>query len=944
MSGNRRSVPVALALALVGAGVLVPLSAGPAAADPNPVITVTTAADVVDGGDGLLSLREAVDLANATAGADTIALAPDVSYPLTICDGSFLTEDANVSGDLDATDVAGLSIVTDSVDPNKTAEIVQTCPSRSAERIIQSVAAPLTLSHLVIRGGWAGKGAAIYSTGALTLDRDYVAGNHGDGSNFSAAVDVDGGSASVADSIITGTVAAMGLAIEGSDLTATASITGSTISDNSLPHGSSGGVVDARGGQVPASTPLVLSNSTITRNSTGLTYPPAAGGLLAGYSGATVTGSTISDNVGFQGGGVRSGGTLAMSSSTIRGNRAVIGAGISADQVALDGVTVVANTASIMGGGLAAGGTISRSIISANRASFGGGIGVDGADVPGLSLTVNDSTIAGNIARQGGGIGSANSASTPQDLAPVSLAHDTIVDNVATLLDQGNDLAVGTGTPIPGTFTLGATALGSATAGGVDCALPPGVVASLGSNASLDASCGLGTDPSDQGGAGDLGLVAQGGVPGPPEPTIADHYTPAFGSPLRDAIPPASPLCTGTDQIGNPRPATPSSNCDIGSIEAQGPVYADSGTFVSLRPARVLDTRSGVGNVPTLHGGLPERLTVAGAGGVPLGASAVVLNLTATNVSVPTFVTAFPGDVVSPPVASNLNVVPGQTVPNLVTVKVGKDGKIAFAIGAGSVDLVGDVVGYYQESFPPQSSLSAVSPTRVLDTRPGSGHLGFPTLGSGQVSSLVIPGAPAGATSAVLNVTVTNPTASGFATVFPTAGPPNSPPGASNLNFVAHQTVANLVIAKLGVGGSVSFFNSFGSTDLVVDVVGWYTTAGTLAFTSVNPVRLLDSREPGAPITRMAPGNHRDLLVANGVTVPADAKAVLVNVTAVNPGAPGYLTVYPTGPAPNPPPLASNLNFTKGAIVPNLVVATLSANGKLSIYNGSTGGSVDVIV
>jgi len=293
---------------------------------------------------------------------------------------------------------------------------------------------------------------------------------------------------------------------------------------------------------------------------------------------------------------------------------------------------------------------------------------------------------------------------------------------------------------------------------------------------------------------------------------------------------------------------------------------------------------------------------------------------------------------------------PKSVVVRLMTVdpgrrsKVGKDGKIAFAIGAGSVDLVGDVVGYYQESFPPQSSLTAVSPTRVLDTRPGSGHLGFPTLGSGQVSSLVIPGAPAGATSAVLNVTVTNPTASGFATVFPTAGPPNSPPGASNLNFVAHQTVANLVIAKLGVGGSVSFFNSFGSTDLVVDVVGWYTTAGTLAFTSVNPVRLLDSREPGAPITRMAPGNHRDLLVANGVTVPADAKAVLVNVTAVNPGAPGYLTVYPTGPAPNPPPLASNLNFTKGAIVPNLVVATLSANGKLSIYNGSTGGSVDVIV
>jgi len=156
-------------------------------------------------------------------------------------------------------------------------------------------------------------------------------------------------------------------------------------------------------------------------------------------------------------------------------------------------------------------------------------------------------------------------------------------------------------------------------------------------------------------------------------------------------------------------------------------------------------------------------------------------------------------------------------------------------------------------------------------------------------------------------------------------------------------TVANLVIAKLGIGGGVSFYNSLGSTDFVVDVVGWYTTTSTLAFTSVNPVRLLDTRNPGGPLARFDGGTHHDLLVADGITVPAGAKAVLVNVTAVDPAAPGFLTVYPTAAPPNPPPLASNLNFTAGGIVPNLVVATLSADGKLSIYNGST-GSADVLV
>ena len=48
------------------------------------------------------------------------------------------------------------------------------------------------------------------------------------------------------------------------------------------------------------------------------------------------------------------------------------------------------------------------------------------------------------------------------------------------------------------------------------------------------------------------------------------------------------------------------------------------------------------------------------------------------------------------PNASDLNFVAGQTVPNLVVVKVGAGGQISFTNAAGSTDLIGDVVGYFQ--------------------------------------------------------------------------------------------------------------------------------------------------------------------------------------------------------------------------------------------------------
>ena len=116
----------------------------------------------------------------------------------------------------------------------------------------------------------------------------------------------------------------------------------------------------------------------------------------------------------------------------------------------------------------------------------------------------------------------------------------------------------------------------------------------------------------------------------------------------------------------------------------------------------MLDTRSGIGAAvgrvaakATLH------LPVLGQGGVPVsGVAAVVLNVTVTAPAGSGFVTAF-ADGATRPAASNLNFVAGQTVPNLVVVPVGANGKVALYNGSGAgADLVADVAGYYLDAVP----------------------------------------------------------------------------------------------------------------------------------------------------------------------------------------------------------------------------------------------------
>jgi hypothetical protein len=412
----------------------------------------------------------------------------------------------------------------------------------------------------------------------------------------------------------------------------------------------------------------------------------------------------------------------------------------------------------------------------------------------------------------------------------------------------------------------------------------------------------------------------------------------------------------GTDNNGSPMPnatywvyivmhntAGSGVGYATGPLREEKPVAPTPSYYVPLTPARLLDTRTGEGgNIVPLSTGVFTELNVMGVGGVPpSGVTAVVMNVTVTSPTLPGYVTAWPSGE-DQPVVSNLNFLPGQTVPNLVTVKVGANGKVNLFNSAGNTDVIADVAGYYTAT-PPASGgrFTAVTPDRLLDTRDGTGTNGsIAPIGPGGVINVAVTGrggVPAtGVSGVALNVTVDQPNDNGFLTVWPTG---EAKPNASTHNFVAGLTVANMVLAKVGAGGQVSIYNSWGSTHVVADVIGYFSNSGGL-FVPVAPQRVIDTRNGiGVATAPLGAGVSLGLPVGTNNPIPASAKAVIVNVTSVNSSTPSYVTVWPTGANR---PLASTMNPRPGVPVPNQAYLLVGTNGSIHAFNFS--GSTDLVV
>ena len=341
-----------------------------------------------------------------------------------------------------------------------------------------------------------------------------------------------------------------------------------------------------------------------------------------------------------------------------------------------------------------------------------------------------------------------------------------------------------------------------------------------------------------------------------------------------------------------------------------------------LDPVRLLDTRSGLGAAKApVYGASSVSVQVAGRGGVPSsGVAAVVLNVTAVGPSAGGFVTAWPSGTTRP-TASNLNYLAGRVIANQAIVRPGSDGKVTLYTSA-TTHLLVDVLGYYPTAG---GKYVPASPTRIVDTRTGTGAAKATVAGGATLRFKVagMAAVPSTAKAVALNVTTIGPAAAGYATVWPSGV---SKPNASNVNFERAQNIAGFVVVKVGADGYVNFSPSAGA-NVAVDVAGYFPSTSDL--TGITPSRLLDTRTGTGSV---GGGQTIAVRVVGVGGVPAtNVKAVSLNITAVAPAANGFVTVWPQGTRPT----ASTVNYTAGRTIANSIVAKVGTDGYVRIYTSA---------
>lgn len=359
-------------------------------------------------------------------------------------------------------------------------------------------------------------------------------------------------------------------------------------------------------------------------------------------------------------------------------------------------------------------------------------------------------------------------------------------------------------------------------------------------------------------------------------------------------------------------------------------VVGPAAGFVPMSPVRILDTRDGTGGVRVgvMNPTEVVKVQVTNAHGIPAGATAVVANVTGVDASTPGFMTVFPGGA-SMPETSNLNTAPGRPVPNLVVMGIGPDGCVDVYNAFGTAHCLVDVFGYFQQGA--GDRFTPVDPARLFDSRDGTGIRRGKVNGATPVDVDVAGSAgvpPSGATAVVLNFTVTEPDGPGWMRVRPAGEPIVN--ATSNVNFFAGDVVPNLVICKLGVDGRITVDGAPTDVHVVGDVYGYFGASGSSIHT-ISPNRLLDTRIGlGAPRTPVVGATTARLVVAGQGAIPANATAVVLNVTATNVAAASFVAVYPDGQVA---PGTSSLNVSAGQTIANLVICRIGDGGAVQFAN-----------
>ena len=373
--------------------------------------------------------------------------------------------------------------------------------------------------------------------------------------------------------------------------------------------------------------------------------------------------------------------------------------------------------------------------------------------------------------------------------------------------------------------------------------------------------------------------------------------------------------------------------------------------LLPVSPFRVYDTRNGIGTTTgVVRAGTTRVIDVQRPAPE---VQAVLANVTLAGAGGPGFVQAWPTRTTRPATSVINSTSGGETVANGIVLPVGADGTVLLSTSV-TTNLIVDVLGYFTIAAGNGGEYRSLSPARLIDTRQTSGAAlesgsGNPYTTVGDHIDVQVTGklgVPAsagtvGAAAFILTAIGDSSGASGYVTAYPSG---TARPTASNINTSSAADVrANLVVVPVGADGKVSLYG-FNTSGLIVDLAGWFTSTSV---TSTQTGRLTVAASQRVVDTRQSPALGFGQLGDNGsatldVTppVPANATAVIQNLTVAGSNAWGYVSAAPDGVTP----VVSNLNVTApGQTRAALAITDVPASGlvRYSAYS-STPLVVDV--
>ncbi len=343
--------------------------------------------------------------------------------------------------------------------------------------------------------------------------------------------------------------------------------------------------------------------------------------------------------------------------------------------------------------------------------------------------------------------------------------------------------------------------------------------------------------------------------------------------------------------------------------------------LVNVTPCRLVDTRSSGGPI---QGGTSRNFIVPQLGGcnIPTTAAAYSLNVTVVPQGPLGYLTIWPTPETQP-VVSTLNSPDGRIKANAAIVPAGVGGAVSVYV-SNTTNVLLDIDAYFAPASSSTYQFYPLTPCRIVDTRGGNdGGL----LHAGVERDYPIPGncnVPSSATAYSFNVTVL-PSAGGldFLSVWPKGEPQ---PVVSTLNDNTGTVVANAAIVPAGNENATAFYAHSNSTNLLVDVDGYFAAPGTGGFSMYPavPCRVLDTRHSGNGFT-----GQIAVPVEGSVCAPSSsAAAYIFNATVVPPGSMPFLTLWPDGSGQ---PIVSTLNAYDGFITSNMAIVPTN-NGSIDAY------------